>query len=155
VDAITRLLEKFPVLRTVLMMSTRADEDLYQAIRAGARGCLLPDASLGDLVRVIRSVHARKIEIPVSATPRLAQRMNARELTPKEAEVLRRMVAGRSNKEIGGDLGIVEGTVKIHVRQILSKLEVRSRVQAVSTALQQGLVSTMSFEIGGDIPKDS
>jgi two-component system, NarL family, response regulator len=141
VDAIPSLLETFPLLRVVLLMSSEGEEDLFRAIRFGARGCLLRTASLRDTVRVLRSVHAGNIDIPVSATPRLAQRMNARELTPKEAEVLRRMVAGRSNKEIGGDLGIVEGTVKIHVRKILSKLDVRSRVQAVSTALRQGLVT--------------
>jgi two-component system NarL family response regulator len=143
--AIAELLSRFPVLRTILLAGETGSEDVYRAIRAGARGCLLRDTSLRACVRILRSVHAGRLEIRGSLAEGLAHRMNSRDLTAKEHEVLRRMAAGRSNKEIGSDLGIVEGTVKIHVRKILKKLDARSRLQAVTRALRQGLVTDYSF----------
>ena len=78
--------------------------------------------------------------MPPTIAAKLVERISSPELTERELEVLRRIVAGRSNKEIAADLSITEGTVKTHVNHILDKLGVHDRTQAVTTALKRGLV---------------
>jgi two-component system NarL family response regulator len=81
-----------------------------------------------------------KTRIPAAVAQRLAQRMGGPSLTSRELEVLKLIVSGRSNKEIGGELAISEATVKTHINSILSKLGVSDRTQAATTALQRGIV---------------
>ncbi|MCA9958012.1 MAG: response regulator transcription factor, partial [Anaerolineales bacterium] len=93
-----------------------------------------------ELLEAIRAVHAGQRRIPPDIAAKLADRMAAPQLTPRELDVLRLIVAGRSNREIGLTLTISEGTVKAHVNNLLGKLGVTDRTQAVTEALRRGLV---------------
>jgi ATP/maltotriose-dependent transcriptional regulator MalT len=109
-----------------------------QAVRAGAKAYLLKDAPLEELLDAIRKVHAGETFIPPALGTELASRMSGEALTGREIDVLRLLVRGRSNKEIGTDLFISETTVKTHVRNIFSKLNVMSRAEAIAVANQRG-----------------
>lgn len=116
------------------------DEDIYRALQAGAQGYLLKDMFRDELLDAIRAVHRGQRRIPAAVATRLAERMGGSELTARELEVLKLIVKGKSNREIGAHLAISEGTVKGHVNNILSKLGVNDRTQAATTALQRGIV---------------
>jgi len=92
-------------------------------------------------MEAIRAVHAGKTRIPPVVAQRLAERMNGSELTSRELDVLRLIVAGNSNKEIGNHLHISEATVKTHINNLLGKMGVSDRTQAATTAIQRGIVS--------------
>ncbi|HEX6605668.1 MAG TPA: response regulator transcription factor [Chloroflexia bacterium] len=141
VEAIGAIRGEFPGARIIVLTTYDGDEDIYRGLQAGARAYLLKDAPRDDLLDAIRAVHAGQSRIPPAVAARLAERVLAGpELTARELEVLQGIVAGRSNKEIGAALGISEGTVKAHVNSILGKLGVADRTQAVTTALQRGIV---------------
>jgi DNA-binding NarL/FixJ family response regulator len=123
------------------------DEDIYRAIQAGARGYLLKDMFGEELMEAIRAVHAGKSRIPAAVAERLADRMGGPNLTARELSVLQLIVKGKSNKEIADELGIFESTVKTHVNNILSKLDVNDRTQAATTALQRGIVHLPQADI--------
>ena len=103
------------------------DEDIYRALQAGARAYLLKDVLREDLLAAIRAVHAGQRHIPPAVAARLAERLPLSDLTARELEVLKLIVKGMSNREIGAALTISTGTVKIHVNNILSKLGVSDR----------------------------
>ena len=140
VEAITQIRREFPNARVIVLTTFDGDEDIYRALQAGARGYLLKDMFGDDLMDAIRAVHAGKTHIPAAVAQRWAERMGGQELTPRETAVLRLIVAGRSNKEIGMDLSISEATVKTHINSLLGKLGVTDRTQAARTALQRGIV---------------
>lgn len=129
----------FPQARVVVLTTFDNDEDVFRALEAGATGFLLKDADGEALLRTIREVHAGTYRLPPAIAARLAHRQAAPELSPRELEVLQLIVKGRSNKEIGADLGLAENTVKNHVKMIFEKLRVADRTQAATTALQRGL----------------
>lgn len=139
-DAISRIREEFPAARVIVLTTFDGDEDIFRALQAGAKGYLLKGMDIDELTAAIRSVYAGKSRIPASVAEKLAERMGGPALTTREVEVLRRIVAGRSNKEIASDLFISEATVKTHVNSILGKLGVTDRTQAATTALQRGIV---------------
>jgi DNA-binding NarL/FixJ family response regulator len=140
VDAITEIRQEFPDARLIVLTTFDGDEDIYRALQAGAKGYLLKGMNTEELTDAIRAVHAGKSRIPGIVAERLAGRMGGPSLTARELEVLKRIVRGRSNKEIAGDLFISEATVKTHINSILSKLGVNDRTQAATTALQRGIV---------------
>ena len=140
VDAIREIRREFAPARIIVLTTFDGDEDIYRALQAGARGYLLKDMLGDDLTDAIRAVHAGKSKIPAAIAQRLAERVSGPDLTPREMDVLRLIVAGRSNKEIGRDLFISEATVKTHINSLLSKLGVSDRTQAATTALQRGIV---------------
>lgn len=139
-DAIAKIRAEFPGARFIVLTTFDGDEDIYRALQAGARGYLLKGMDAAELTDAIRSVHAGKSRIPAFVAEKLAERMGGPALTARELEVLNRIVAGRSNKEIAGDLNISEATVKTHINSILSKLGVSDRTQAATSALQRGIV---------------
>jgi DNA-binding NarL/FixJ family response regulator len=139
-DAITRIRQESPSARIVVLTTFDGDEDIYRALQAGAKGYLLKGTDADELTATIRSVYAGKSRIPSFVAEKLAERMGGPALTTRELEVLKRIVAGRSNKEIAGDLHISEATVKTHINSLLSKLGVNDRTQAATTALQRGIV---------------
>ena len=141
VQAITTIRAEFPTARIILLTTYDGDEDIYRGLRAGAKGYLLKDASCEQLLEAIRVVHAGRSRIPPSVGAKLAERMSNPELSDREREVVRLMATGKSNQEIGTALGITEGTVKFHVNNILSKLKVNDRTQAVIVALKRGIAS--------------
>jgi two-component system NarL family response regulator len=140
VEAITQIRREFPNARVIVLTTFDGDEDIYRALQAGARGYLLKDMFGDELMDAIRSVHAGQSRIPAHVAQRLADRMGGQELTPRETDVLKLIVAGMSNKEIGNNLSISEATVKTHINSLFGKLGVADRTQAATTALQRGIV---------------
>ncbi len=140
VETTTAIREKHPEARVIVLTTFDNDEDIYRALQAGAAGYLLKNVESDRLVETIRAVHAGKYKLPTEVSTRLSQRMAAPQLSPREREVLELIVKGRSNKEIGGDLGVAENTVKNHVKVVLEKMGVHDRVQAATRAIQRGMV---------------
>ena len=140
VDAITHIRREFPTARILVLTTFDGDENIFRALQAGARGYLLKDMFGDELMEAIRSVHAGKTRIPAPIAQRLAERMGGPSLTNRELEVLKLIVSGNSNKDIGTELSISEATVKTHINSILSKLGVSDRTQAATTAIQRGIV---------------
>ena len=140
VGAIKEIRALDPNAHIVVLTTFDGDEDIYRAIKAGAKAYLLKDTAREALMDCIRRVHAGETCIPPLLAAKLAERVSGEALSEREIEVLRRIAAGRSNKEIGSELFISEGTVKSHVKSIFSKLNVISRTEAVATATRRGLI---------------
>ena len=137
--------------RVVVLTTFDLDEYVYAALRAGASGFLLKDTRPADLVDAVRIVARGDALLAPSVTRRLLERFTdvgrsasrqppAAELTEREREVLRLLAGGRSNLEIADALVLTEATVKSHVSNLLRKLGLRDRVQAVTWAYEHGLV---------------
>ena len=124
----------------IVLSSYETDEDVYQAVRAGARGYLLKDAPEEELGRAIDSVFAGGSYFPHHIAARLADRMIRGGLSSREIEVLEMMAAGLTNKEIGGVLNISSNTVRCHVTNITTKLDASDRTEAVTVAIRYGLI---------------
>lgn len=139
-EAISTLRAEFPNARILVLTTFEGEEDIYRAVRRGARGYLLKDAPCERLQETIRAVAAGQVFLPPEMASRLAERMSRPELTAREREVLTLLAAGKNNQEIGTALHVAESTVKSHVNAILSKLGVSDRTQAALVALQRGLV---------------
>jgi len=146
VDVIHRLRIETPQARFIVLTTYDGDEDIYRALKAGAKAYLLKGMSSEELIATIHTVHAGKSHIPPAIAERLAERMGAEDLTQREFEVLEQIVSGKSNKEIGAELDVSESTVKTHVNSLLSKLGVTDRTQAATTALRRGIVTLESLK---------
>jgi two-component system, NarL family, response regulator len=140
VGVITTLRANFPHARFIVLTTFDGDEDIFRALQAGAQAYLLKGTPREELLEAIRAVHRGQKRIPSDVAAKLAERMMMPELTERELEVLHLIVAGQSNKEIGMALTITEGTVKVHVNNLLGKLGVQDRTQAVTEALKRGIV---------------
>jgi two-component system NarL family response regulator len=141
VEAILTIREQTPEARVIVLTTYDTDEDIYRALRAGAKAYLLKDTPREELLDTIRAVSAGHTRVPSDVAAKLAERISSEALTAREIDVLRLIVAGNSNREIATLLYISEGTVKTHVNHILMKLGVSDRTQAVTTALKRGLVA--------------
>jgi two-component system NarL family response regulator len=139
-DVIRKLSDSFPKIAIIIFSSFDGSEDIYRALRAGAKGYLMKSASDSDLVEAIKTVRSGRRHIPTEIAVRLAERMDHSTLTDREHEVLLLIVKGKSNKEISDQLEITEGTVKFHVNGILMKLGVTDRTQAATAALLRGII---------------
>lgn len=140
VGAITQIVAEFPGARLMILTTYNTDEDIYRGLQAGAKGYVLKDTTSEELLGAIRTVHKGRKYIPPEVALKLAERINSTNLTEREMDVLRSLVSGKNNQEIGADLSITEGTVKFHINNILTKLGVSDRTQAVVMALKRGLV---------------
>lgn len=140
VEAIQQIRRQSPQARIIVLTTFDGDENIYRALQAGARGYLLKDMFGDELMDAIRAVHSGKTRIPPVVAQRLAGRMGGPDLTSRELDVLRLIVAGKSNKEIGTHLHISEATVKTHINNLLGKLGVSDRTQAATSAIQRGIV---------------
>jgi DNA-binding NarL/FixJ family response regulator len=138
-EALRMIRQDDPQARCVVLTTYEGDEDIHQALAAGAMGYIIKGMSHDTLVDTLRRVQAgiRFLAPPIARS--LAHRTPNSDLSPREREVLSLMVHGKSNKEIATTLGITEATVKCHVSVILARLEVNDRTQAVLAALQRGL----------------
>ncbi len=145
VDTILRIRKEAPQARFIVLTTYEGDEDIYRAIQAGAKAYLLKGMTSEELLAAIRTVHAGKSHIPQVIAERLAERIGAEELTPREVNVLEQIVQGMSNKEIGAQLKISEATVKTHINNLLAKLGVTDRTQAATAAIRRGIVSLDSL----------
>lgn len=140
VEAIRAIRGEFPQSRFIVLTTYDGDEDIYRALQAGAQAYLLKDMLCDEILAAIRAVHAGQRRIPAAVGTRLADRMTGMELSSREHQVLQLVAQGKSNREIAGDLEVTEATVKGHLTNILSKLGVTDRTQAVIAALRRGLV---------------
>jgi two-component system, NarL family, response regulator len=140
VEATERLCREFPGCRVLVLSTFQIEEEIYQALRAGARGYLLKDASREELLSAVRGVYRGQRPISPEAVDRLAARLPESDLTPRELDVLRLLVRGRSNKEIAAALSLTEGTVKGYLHDIFGKMGVADRTEAATQAMKRGLV---------------
>ena len=141
VQAIRAIRKEDPAARIVVLTMYQGDEDIYQALEAGATTYLLKDTLSDDLIRVIREVNAgRQPAVSEAVKEQLTRRAERPTLTPREVEVLALVAQGLRNREIALALTLSEETVQVHVRNILSKLDVKDRTGAVSVALRRGII---------------
>jgi two-component system NarL family response regulator len=140
VEAIKAIRKEHPEARIVVLTMYEGDEDIYRAHEAGATTYLLKDTLSSDLTRVVRQVHAGERPVTPVVEARLKERASGPTLTSREVEVLQLISEGLRNKEVGATLGITEGTVQIHVKNIFGKLNVNDRTAAVQVAVRRGLV---------------
>jgi len=138
--AIKKIRQLDPSARVIILTTFDDDENIYQGIVAGAKGYLLKDSSKEDILNCIRKVNDGQTCLPSMITAKLAERVGGVELTDRELSVLHALASGQSNKEIGQQLCITEGTVKIHLKSIYKKLHVLSRTEAIVAATRRGLV---------------
>jgi two-component system NarL family response regulator len=141
VPAITVICNEFPNARIIVLTTYDTDEEIYQGLRAGAKGYLLKDSEPEELLTAIRTVNRGQQYIPPNVAAKLVQRMTGPELSNREIEVLQLIGQGMSNQEISTALNISESTVKTHVNRILSKLDVKDRTQAAILALKRGIAN--------------
>ncbi|MBH8566354.1 response regulator transcription factor [Nostoc sp. CENA67] len=139
-DAIATICAKFKQARILVLTTFDGDEDIYQALVAGAKGYILKGAEPNELLDAIRTVHQGKKYVPPSIAAKLAERMGSEELSDRELEVLRLIAKGKNNQQISADLNIAESTVRFHANNIFGKLNVSDRTQALVTALHRGIV---------------
>lgn len=139
-DVIKRIKAAAPAARLIVLSSHEGDVDIQRALEAGAQGYVVKGILRDELLDIIRGVHAGKRRLPAAVAQKLAEHMTDEPISPRELEVLSLMAAGKRNKEIAGDLAIAEDTVKMHVRNILSKLQVSDRTEAVTIALRRGII---------------
>jgi DNA-binding NarL/FixJ family response regulator len=140
VDAIRGIRAEFPSAKIIVLSTYQGDEDIYRALEAGAVTYLLKDMVADKMMQVIREVAGGGRPVVPEVAQRLTDRMFKPSLTARELEVMRLIAAGRRNKEIAGELNISEETVQGHVKNILSKLDVHDRTEAVAVAVRRGIV---------------
>lgn len=126
--------------RVIVLTTCDTDNEIYRAVKAGARAYLLKDGPREELVDTIRRVHRGETCLAPSLVEKLAASVSNDPLTRREQEVLELLAKGRSNKEIASTLSISEPTVKTHLRSLFGKLDVLSRTEAIAVASRKGLV---------------
>ena len=139
VSAIKEIRELDETAAIIVLTTFDGDEDIYRAIRAGAKAYLLKDTAREALVECVRRVYAGRPTFHLAGRE-VGRAGERRSLERAGIEVLQRIAAGKSNKEIGAELFISEGTVKTHVKSIFAKLDVVSRTEAVAAATRRGLI---------------
>ncbi len=126
--------------RIIMLTAFDGDEDIFQALESGAQGYVLKNSTDKDLIPAIRAVVAGQGWIPQEVEERLAQRKTFEPLTPRELVVLHEMAKGLANKQIASVLNITQNTAKGYLKNILYKLHVSDRTEAVTVAIQRGLI---------------
>ncbi len=144
IEATRRIIQQVPTTQVVILSSFDQDEYIYKAIQAGARGYLLKDIELHALLDIVRAAARGESVLPPAIATKLVEHISAQHtqarLTRREQEVLCLLARGLRNKEIASQLNIAERTVKSHVANIIAKLGVNSRTEAVSQALKEGRI---------------
>ncbi len=140
VACIRRIRRDFPEARFVVLTTYRGDEDIHQALEAGASGYLIKGMPRQLLLDALRRVHRGEQFLPPPVAEVLASRTPGGELSNRERQVLSLLASGKSNKEIAASLGLAEVTVKCHLSMIFLRLNVTDRTQAIIAAAQRGLV---------------
>jgi len=140
VELARALIARAPQVRILVLTQYRGDEDIAQALNAGARGYLTKESSGEELASAIRALHAGQRFLPPEIVESMSVRQQQPELTPRERELLQKIADGASNREAAAALGITERTAGLYVSRILSKLGARSRTEAASIGARRGLV---------------
>lgn len=131
---------EFPTARILVLSTYVCDEEIYNALQFGAMGYLSKSVQREELTQAIRKAACGRRHITPEVAALLADGMSRSHLSTRELDVLRLLVGGKRNREIASSLDITEGTVKLHVSSILGKLAVGDRTEAVTVALQRGIV---------------
>ncbi len=126
--------------RILMLIALDGDEDIHKALEAGAAGYVLKDSTEEKLMPAIRAVASGQRWIPEDVASRLTSRRSFEELTPRELEVLHELAKGMANKQIADVLNITENTTKWYLKNILAKLRVADRAEAVAVAVQRGII---------------
>src|SRR6266700_6244337 len=121
--------------KVIIMTTFESEEDVHRSLKAGARGYLLKDSTQEEILDAVRRVALGETYLPARIVQKVAEGMRKPELSPREVEVLQWVAAGQSNKEIGTQLFIAEGTVKTHVKNVLEKLNVPGRTAVIREAV--------------------
>lgn len=135
---------EFPDARIIMLSTYVCDEEIYNALQAGAMAYLVKSVQREELIGAIRKAAVGQRHIPPQVAALLADRVGRLQLSVRELDVLRLLVGGKRNRVIASELNITEGTVKLHVSSILGKLGVADRTEAVTVALQRGIVQLAS-----------
>jgi len=140
VQAIRTITAQFPAARILALTTYEGDADIRRALEAGARGYLLKDMLLTDVITAIRAVRRGDRVIPTAVAARLAEFPERSDLTERELEVLQLVARGLSNKQVARAIGRTDETVKIHLKNMFAKLGVADRTEAVTVGLARGLI---------------
>ncbi|MEO1027914.1 MAG: response regulator transcription factor [Pseudomonadota bacterium] len=140
VGAITRIRKTDPNARILVVSSFDGEEEVYRVMKAGARGYLLKDTEPRLIIDAIRAIHTGQRHLPSVLANKLAERITTSDLSPRETEILALASKGNSNAMIARDLGVSESTVKFHLNNTYSKLDVSSRTAAISIAVKRGII---------------
>ena len=140
VEAVQAIRREDPDARILVLTTFDGDADIQRALEAGARGYLLKSVRRATLIEAVRAVAAGQRYLPPATAARLVEAMESERLTPRELDVLKLLGEGQRNREIADALGLAEPTVKIHVNNLLRKLEAKDRTEATVIALKRGLI---------------
>ena len=140
IQATTEIRSQHPDARVLVLTTFDGDTDIHKALQAGAQGYVLKNSTGEKLIPAMRAVIAGQRWIPTEVASRLASRKLFEELTSRELQVLQALAKGLANKQIGDVLNITEHTVKDHLKSILGKLHVADRTEAVTAAIQRGII---------------
>ena len=140
IQATTEIRSQHPDARVLVLTTFDGDTDIHKALQAGAQGYVLKNSTGEKLIPAMRAVIAGQRWIPTEVASRLASRKLFEELTSRKLQVLQLLAKGLANKQIGDVLSITEHTVKDHLKSILGKLHVADRTEAVTAAIQRGII---------------
>ena len=140
IEVLISLRAEFPDARIVVLTTFDKDVEIRRALQAGAQGYLLKSMPPKQIVDTIRQVHKGKKCISPEIAAGLAQHLSEEILSEREVEVLRHVAEGRRNRDIGARLFIAEETVKVHLKRIMHKLNVRDRTESVTVAVRRGMM---------------
>jgi DNA-binding NarL/FixJ family response regulator len=140
IEATIEIRSHDPNARVLMLTTFDGDTDIYKALQAGAQGYVLKNATGQELIPAIQAVASGQRWIPKEIAKRLASRKLFEELTQREVQVLQLLVKGLANKQIGEHLNISEHTVKDHLKSVFGKLQVEDRTEAVTAAIQRGII---------------
>lgn len=140
VEAIRTIASESPAAGILALTTYEGDADIRRALEAGARGYLLKDMLLTEIITAVRAVHGGERVIPTVVATRLAKAPPGSDLTERELEVLALVARGLANKDVAGAIGRTDETVKVHLKNIFTKLRVTDRTEAVTVALARGLI---------------
>jgi two-component system NarL family response regulator len=148
-DAIAAICQEHPGARIIVLTIHKGDEAVYQALRAGARGYLIKDVPVEEILEAVRQVHRGHQLIPPDIAAKMVDRMRQADLTPREIAVIKLIARGFSNKQIGVKLDVSEATARSRVASILAKLGVKDRTHAVTLALDRDIIDLEDVEAQG------
>jgi DNA-binding NarL/FixJ family response regulator len=140
IDVIREIRKDFPKSRFVVLTSAEGDIDIRRALEAGAQAYLIKGVVRTELRQVIKAVYLGNRHVPANVAEKIAAHLNEPTLTARELGVLQLVADGLRNKEIAARLSISEETVKMHVRNVMQKLEVNDRTHAVMVAVRRGFI---------------
>jgi DNA-binding NarL/FixJ family response regulator len=140
VDVIRELRQEFPRARFVVLTSAEGDIDIRHALEAGAQAYLIKGVVRTELRQVIKAVYSGERHVPANVAEKVSAHLSDPTLTVRELEVLQLVAEGLRNKEVAARLSIGEDTVKMHLRNLMQKLEVNDRTHAVMIAVRRGFI---------------